>query len=131
MRRKSAPSPAPDLSAFARGFGAGPNPDAEDILFSIRRIQAFGMPKREVRWPTFAETQADAPDGEIRAVAHQYSVPAAALFALAETDGRRSRDTVEANAFRLKRHLDAGKSLSEALAPHVLARAEEICRGEP
>ncbi|WP_454917083.1 hypothetical protein [Xanthobacter sediminis] len=49
--------------AFARALISGPDPDAEDFLFMARRIQAFGEPKVDVRWPTIGETSADASDG--------------------------------------------------------------------
>lgn len=150
MCRTPAPSPAPDPDpageafrlwpdpkamaalrpaghcAFARALMSGPDPDAEDIMFALRRIGAFGSPRVEVRWPTFAETQAEASDGEVRAIARQYSVPAAALFALAEKDGERSRNAVEGRAFWLMRHLERGEALETILSPAVLARMSEM-----
>lgn len=126
MRRASAPSPAPDPKPSLEDFFPPLDPEAEDFLFAMRRLQAFGTPKCEVRWPTIGETSADASDGEIRAVARQYSVPAAVLFALAEHEGRRSRDSLERNAFWLMQRLEGGETLEAILKPVVLARMGEL-----
>ncbi|MDQ0506417.1 hypothetical protein [Xanthobacter agilis] len=126
--RTPAPSPAPDLPAFARDLVSGPDPEAMDAIFMFRRIQTFGEPKRDVRWPTYGETRADASDGEIRGIALQYSVPAIALLALATLEGRRSRDHVEDNAARLKGRLEAGAALADVLEAPVLDHMTQMGR---
>ncbi len=106
-------SPSAELAAVAAAFFASPDPDEVDLVFMFRRIQAFGSPKQDVRWPTFRETSVDASDGEIRAIAFQYGVSAAALLAMAMRDGVRTRAHVEENAFRLRAQIEAPPS-----APH-------------
>ncbi|WP_454917084.1 hypothetical protein [Xanthobacter sediminis] len=53
-------------------------------------------------------------------------MPAAVLFALAEHEGRRSRDSLERNAFWLMQHLEKGEALEAILKPVVLARMGEL-----
>ncbi|MFG1433196.1 hypothetical protein V5F69_19355 [Xanthobacter sp. V2C-4] len=124
--RRAAPSPAPEPKLTLDDFFPQPDPASADFFFMARRITAFGEPKVEVRWPTIAETHADACDGEIRAIAHQYSVPAAALFAMATESSHRSRDSVEGNAFFLMRRLKKGEALEAILSPAILARISEL-----
>lgn len=119
-------SPAPEPKLTLDDFFPRLDPASEDFLFLARRIQAFGEPRHEVRWPTYAETQADASDGEIRAIARQYSVPSAALFALAERDGARSRTAMEGRAYWLMQRLEKGEALDAILSPAVLARMSEM-----
>lgn len=124
--RRAAPSPAPEPKLTLDDFFPQLDPASVDFLFMMRRIQAFGMPKREVRWPTIAETPADACDGEIRAIAREYSVPASALFAIATESGHRSRFWVENDAFFLMQRLEKGEALDVILSPAVLARMADL-----
>lgn len=98
------------------------DPDGIDHLFAYRRYQLFGPLPEGGSYPTIRQTDAGASDSEIEVVARPYGVPASALLAIADLEGRRSRWWVESNAHRLKRRLREGKSLGEVVASHVIRR---------